>query len=45
MNTRYVLNRKVMEVLGVTDDDIEEISMMLPERVEEAYTQFNFSVL
>lgn len=45
MNSNYVLNKRAMEELGVTQEDIDEISRILPEMVEEAFNQFKFSVL
>lgn len=45
LNSKYVLNKKAMDYLGVTEEDIEEISNILPERIEEAYKQLKFSML
>ncbi|MCB2289790.1 HDOD domain-containing protein [Clostridium sp. CS001] len=44
LNTSYVFNRSVMNKLGVTDNDIEEISRVLPIKVEEADKQLNFNL-
>ncbi|HCW05515.1 MAG TPA: metal-dependent phosphohydrolase [Clostridium sp.] len=45
MHTNYVLNERVMEYLGLTYDDIEEISKILPQKVEEAHKLFNFNLI
>jgi len=44
LNTRYVFNENVMKKLGITEDDIEEISRVLPQKVEEADKQLNFDL-
>jgi HD-like signal output (HDOD) protein len=45
LNTTYVLNEKIMELLGVTMEDIESISELLPDKVQEAEKQFNFTMV
>lgn len=44
LNTSYVLNKNVMIKLGITENDIEEISGVLPERVDEADRQLDFKL-
>lgn len=44
LNTRYVFNKNVMNKLGITENDIEEISRVLPQKVEEADKQLNFNL-
>lgn len=44
LNTSYVLNKSVMTQLGITEDDIEEINSVLPEKIEEADKLLNFNL-
>lgn len=44
-NTKYELNKNVMNKLGITENDIEEISSVLPQKIEEANKQLNFNLL
>lgn len=44
LNTNYVLNKSAMNQLGITEDDIEEISRVLPSKIEEANKQLNFNL-
>ncbi|NLZ34582.1 MAG: HDOD domain-containing protein [Clostridiales bacterium] len=45
INTKHVFNKKVMDELGISKDDLEEIIDILPEKVEEASRQINFNML
>lgn len=44
LNTKYVLNKSVMKQMGITEEDIEEITKVLPMKVEEANKQLNFNL-
>ncbi len=44
VNNKYILNKTIMGKLGITINDIEEISRILPEKVEEANKQFKFNL-
>ncbi|MBC2580968.1 HDOD domain-containing protein [Clostridium sp. DJ247] len=44
LNTKYVINEKVFNLLGITMQDIEDISAELPSKVEEAKKLFNFTM-
>lgn len=43
-NTKYELNKNVLNKLGITKDDVEEIGTTLPEKIEEANKQLNFDL-
>jgi len=42
INTKNMLNEKVIDELGLTKEDLQEIISVLPAKVEEANKQLNF---
>ncbi|TDT62840.1 HDOD domain-containing protein [Fonticella tunisiensis] len=45
MNTNYVFDKKAMEVLGISMQDIESISEVLPQKVDEVSKQLGWQPL